>query len=168
MIKASGCVNSTSTEALEILTNTIPIDLQLKLRQAQEVVRIAAKHEDDPLREDFDTWVAGDKPVGRKPAIFQLLMCRLREMGGKVGFDNIEKEFKYSGDMMGLMKVRGKEDTADFKNSKDIQEENMRELLQEITQEEIVIFTDGSALGNPGPTGAGAVVYLDGYQSQSC
>ena len=60
MIKASGCVNSTSTEALEILTNTIPIDLQLKLRQAQEVVRIAATHEDDPLRDDFDTWVAGE------------------------------------------------------------------------------------------------------------
>lgn len=73
-IKASGCVNSTSTEALEILTNTTPIDLQLKLRQAQEVVRIAAKHENDPLRDDFDAWVGGDQPVGRKPAIFSLLI----------------------------------------------------------------------------------------------
>ena len=92
-------------------------------------------------------------------------MCGFREMCSKVKFDNIEKEFKYSGDMMKLMKVRGKVDTPDFENSKDIQEENMRELLQQITQEEIVIFTDGSALGNPGPTGAGAVVYLNGYQS---
>ena len=41
-----------------------------------------AKHEGDPLRDDFDTWVAGDKPVGRKPAIFHLLICRLREMCG--------------------------------------------------------------------------------------
>lgn len=31
--------------------------------------------------------------------------------------------------------------------------------------EEAVIFTDGSALGNPGPTGSGAVANLDGYQS---
>ena len=45
MLKASGCLNSTSTEALEILTNTVPIDLQLKLRQAQEVIRISAKYD---------------------------------------------------------------------------------------------------------------------------
>ena len=44
MLKATGCVSSTSTESLEILTNTLPMDLHLKLRQAQEVVRIAAKH----------------------------------------------------------------------------------------------------------------------------
>ena len=30
MIKASGCLNSTRTEALEVLTNTEPIYLQLK------------------------------------------------------------------------------------------------------------------------------------------
>ena len=34
VIKASGCLNSNSTEALEVLTNSQPIDLQLKLRQA--------------------------------------------------------------------------------------------------------------------------------------
>lgn len=82
MLKASGCLNSTSTETLEILTNTSPIDLQLKLRQAQEVVRISAKHDDDPLREDFDTWIAGDKVVGRKPTIFHLLMTRFNELKG--------------------------------------------------------------------------------------
>ncbi|MEW8546767.1 MAG: reverse transcriptase domain-containing protein [Candidatus Thiodiazotropha sp.] len=165
MIKASGCLNSTSTEALEVLTNTPPIDLQLKLRQAQEMVRIGAKYESDPLREDFDVWVAGQTPAGRKPAIFPLLMSRFREMSGKVEFDNIEKEFVYTKEMMGLMKVRGKVDTSEFGNAKSIQEENIRSLLQQISHEEIVIFTDGSALGNPGPTGAGAVVYLDGYQS---
>ena len=82
MIKASGCLNSTSTETLEVLTNTEPIDLQLKLRQAQEVVRIAAKHDDDPLREEFDKWVGQDRIVGRKPTIFHLLMTRFREMKG--------------------------------------------------------------------------------------
>ena len=46
MLKATGCINSTSTDALEVLTNTIPIDLHLKMRQAQEVVRISAKHEE--------------------------------------------------------------------------------------------------------------------------
>ena len=40
MIKASRCLNSTSTEALKVLTNSLPIDLQLKIRQVQKVVRI--------------------------------------------------------------------------------------------------------------------------------
>lgn len=44
---------------------------------------------------------------------------------------------------------------------------NIRNLLQQIRYKEIVNFTDGSAMGNPGPARAGAVVYLDGYQSSS-
>ena len=51
MLKASGCLNSTSAEALEVITNTTPIDLQLELRQAQEIVRLSAKYEEDPLKE---------------------------------------------------------------------------------------------------------------------
>ena len=31
--------------------------------------------------------------------------------------------------------------------------------------EDVIVFTDGSAYGNPGPTGAGGVVYLDGYEA---
>lgn len=58
-------------------------------------------------------------------------------------------------------------DTTEFRNAKCIQEENIRNLLQQIGHKEIVIFTDGSVMGNPGPTRARAVVYLDGYQSSS-
>ena len=41
----------------------------------------------------------------------------------------------------------------------------MREVLHNIDDRDVLVFTDGSALGNPGPTGAGTVVYLNGYQS---
>ena len=55
MLKASGCISSTSTETMEILTNTIPINIHLKLRQAEEMVRIAAKREEnDTLKQDFN------------------------------------------------------------------------------------------------------------------
>ena len=164
MIKASGCLNSTSTETLEVLTNTEPIDLQLKLRQAQEVVRIAAKHDDDPLRKEFDKWVGQDRIVGRKPTKFHLLMTRFREMKGSVEFDSIEREFKYTKEFMGL-KERGKVMTEEFTNSKEDQEENIRDFLTKCTDRDVLLFTDGSALNNPGPTGAGAVDYIDGYNS---
>ena len=80
-------------------------------------------------------------------------------------FDQIEKEFKYSKEIMGLMKVKGNIVTEEFKNTKSVQEENIRELLQTMNRENAIVFTDESALSNPGPTGAGAVVYLEGYQS---
>ena len=91
MLKASGCLNSTSSEALEILTNTVPIDLQLKLRQVQEVIRISAKYDIDPLKEEFNRWYAGDIVVGRNPTVFHLLMSRFREMMGTVDLDNVER-----------------------------------------------------------------------------
>ena len=150
---------------MEVLTNTIPIDLHLKLRQTQEVVRIAAKHDDDPLRTDFNDWTNSDRVHGSKPTIFQLLMCRFKEMKGSVEFDKIEKEFSYTREFMGLIKEKGKIDVEEFKLTKEVQEENIRELLSKLQAEDVIIFTDGSALNNPGPTGAGGVVYMDGYNS---
>ena len=86
-------------------------------------------------------------------------------MSGSLEFDSIEKDFKYNKDLMGLIKEKGKIDAEEFKNTKTDQVENIREILGQIDENEIVAFTDGSALGNPGPTGAGAVVYLKGYHS---
>ena len=165
MIKASGCLNSTSTEALEVLTNSQPIDLQLKLRQAQEVVRIGAKHPEDPLRAEFEAWAENDKIVGRKPSIFHLLMSRYREMKGLVEFDKIEKDFKYTREYMGLIQDIGLLDTEEFANTKEDQEVNIREVLDQCSSQDVLLFTDGSALTNPGPTGAGAVIYLDGFST---
>ena len=69
--------------------------MHLKLRQAQEVARIAAKQDNDPLKEEFEEWMENCITIGRKPVLFHLLMSRFREMKGSVEFDRIEKEFKY-------------------------------------------------------------------------
>ena len=67
---------------------------------------------------------------------------------------------------MCLMKEVGKVNTDEFKVGKVVQEENVRDLLTRLQPEDVIIFTDGSAFGNPGPTGAGGVVYLDGYEAE--
>ena len=41
----------------------------------------------------------------------------------------------------------------------------MKQILEGIEEDCVAVFTDGSALGNPGATGAGAVLYLNGLQS---
>lgn len=86
-------------------------------------------------------------------------------MKGNIELENIEKEFKYCKELMGLMKYTAKVATEEFKTSKEIQEENVRDMLDKTDSNEILIFTDGSALCNPGPTGAGAVIFLGGYHS---
>ena len=89
MLKASGCLNSTSSEALEILTNTVPMDLQLKLRQAQEVIRISVKYDNDRLKEEFNRWCAGDIVVGRKfkePYSFSSTYEQIQRNEGNSGF----------------------------------------------------------------------------------
>ena len=164
MLKASCCINSTSTDALEVLSNTIPMDLHLKMRQAQEVVRISAKHEEDPLKKDFQEWAANSHSYGRKPTVLQMLMCRFKQMKGNTDFDNIEKELRYTREFMSLMKAGGLVNTEEFK-VEETQEENVRDLLSKLQPEDVVVFTDGSAFENPGPTGAGGVVYLDGYEA---
>ena len=129
MLKASGCINSTSTDAQEVLTNTILIDLHLKMRQAQEVVWISTKHREDPLKKDFQEWAANSHSYGRKPTVFQMLMCRFKEMKGNTDFDNIEKEFRYTREFMSLMKAGGVVNTEEFKVEKETQEENVRDFL---------------------------------------
>ena len=153
-----GCVSSTSTETLEILTNTLPIDLHLKLRQGQEVVRIAAKHNDDPLKEEFEDWMESNNTIGKKPTIFQLLMSRFREMKGSVEFDKIEKEFRYSRDCMGMIKEREIFEIEEFTNSKEEQEENIREFLSQSTDQDVLLFTDGSARVFPSKKISGVIV----------
>ena len=62
--------------------------------------KISAKYDDEPIREEFNDWIGGENAVGRKPTIFHMLMCRFREMSGRLEFDSIEKAFKYSKDLM--------------------------------------------------------------------
>ena len=50
MLKISGRLSSSSTYALEVLTNTVPLDLLFKLRQTQEFFRISDKRDNKPLK----------------------------------------------------------------------------------------------------------------------
>ena len=164
MLKASGCISSTSTETMEILTNTIPINIHLKLRQAEEMVRIAAKREEnDTLKQDFNRWLANPEQHCNKPTLYSILMSRFIEHKVNVQFKCIEKEFEYKKEYMGLSRTNQKVYTENFKLNKDHQMENVNEILNRCSNNEIIIFTDGSTIGNPGPTGAGAVIYLNGY-----
>ena len=49
---------------------------------------------------------------------------------------------------------------------KSTQEENIKEILGKLSSDNVIAFTDGSALGNPGPAGAGAAIYYKGLEQE--
>ena len=66
-----------------------------------------------------------------------MLMCRFKEMKGNTDFDSTEKEFKYTKELMGLIKAVSKVNTEEFKVEKQIQDENVKELLARLQPEDV-------------------------------
>ena len=88
----------------------------------------------------------------------------------QLSLENISEEFKYTKDCMKLFRqghTRASVKWEEMNNGKAEQEENISEVLTNLEGESIVAFTDRSALGNPGPTGAGAAIYMNGLNSHA-
>ena len=52
-------------------------------------------------------------------------------------------------------------------NTKEDQVVNIREVFDQCSSGDVLLFTNRSALTNSGPTGAGAVIYLDVYSTST-
>ena len=50
LLKATGCLNSSPTAALEVITNTIPIRLRIQELLATEYIRLLRKNDNHTLR----------------------------------------------------------------------------------------------------------------------
>ena len=118
------------------------------------------------MKEDFNEWIKQIKTKKNKMTTFNLLMSKFNELRGEIQLDDIEKEFKYSKDTMGLSRRREYNNMEEeFSTSKEIQAVNTFQLIQNLPPNDVLVFTDGSSFGNPGPTGAGVAAFLDGYDS---
>ena len=94
-----------------------------------------------------------------KKTTINLLISAFTEMKGKFNLENVAKEFQYTKDTMGLCRNTDLQcNWKEFESDKALQEENIKGILDGLDPSCVAAFTDGSALGNPGPTGAGAVI----------
>ena len=75
-------------------------------------------------------------------------------MKGHVQFKNTKKEFKR------FKNAKRNVNTNGFKTEK----KGARYLLSELHKDSVMMFSDGSVLGNSGPEGTGDII-LDGYQA---
>ena len=84
------CMANTILEALELVSNCIPMHLHLKLRQAEEMIRIYNKNEGELVLEDFNTSME-DTAVRGKRTTFNMLLSTFNELKGKISLENVAK-----------------------------------------------------------------------------
>ena len=96
-----------------------------------------------------------------------MLLSAFCEMKGNFSQENVAKEFEYTMESMCLYrKSASKCKWKELQLDKSTQEENIKEILGKLSSDSVIAFTDGSALGNPGPAGTGAVIYYKGMEQE--
>ncbi len=172
LLKITGCTSSTPTEALEVLTNTLPIQLRLTESACLEFIRLSRKSDTHPCFKMLDN--PSQKPTFQNvPTPVQYMKANFYNTVKGVKLENLEKSLGFQKEYM-----RGRQALTDnavgpnLGNSKSRTAEQKMEAtrlaaqyLSSLPKSTLVCFTDGSALGNPGPCGAGAIIYLNGISS---
>ncbi|XP_066275156.1 uncharacterized protein [Branchiostoma lanceolatum] len=164
LLTATGCLERTSTEALEAITGVPPIDIHLTCRQAQSYLRMATKHTGNPIY-DAITHMKSQKTANQTGSQLHLLQTRFNELREELEEHTVDKEPYYDRRLppfvMGTI-TGSFTPTTHTTGGKDKARDDIIHMLQNISdnrQPTTVVFTDGSALGNPGPTGSAAVIY---------
>ncbi len=166
--KILGCHTNTALNAMEVLTGCPPIQLLITEASAMEYVRILRKDEGDELRRVISD-EAHLHSNHLSPA--KVMQKAAKKLGKSLNLSNIDPEPKHNPERMGWIlvdtdKLAGQETLGSSKNRSAQQviaaQTAMQNHLQDLSPDTIPVFTDGSALSNPGPCGAAAVVYPQG------
>ena len=158
---------TSSREALEVASGIPPIDLRLTEIAIREVAKINAKSTDHPLKLQLNQCKEQD-PGSRFIGPLNLALCQATEMHQttNISISMIQPEPAYNpGDLVrSIQQPDYWSQLGSSKNRSSAQKEMgqniIHELLTEAPDRSSFAFTDGSCLGNPGPCGAGAVVFL--------
>jgi len=169
LLKATGAMSSTSTAALEIITHTLPIAIRLDEVLQIFYIKLLQKDSQDPLLKIISTRQA------------QATTCRFLTK-----IQNLVKDLPpeclnpaklvtplaiYQRPMQRSPEILIPENTHGSSSNRTASQklQAKSEALQRIRDlpiDQPVFFTDGSALGNPGPCGAGVVLYKNGMNSE--
>ena len=155
-----------SREAMEVAAGVVPLDLRLCEIAIRDTAKIAAKRHDDPLKccldryRDEDVWDSTETPMGK--AMSQIVEMKT-VTGIGVEFMEPEPDFAQNSFVRTREKPSYWSQLGSSKNRSNEQQEEGKAIIQDMVNEvsasALVCFTDGSCLPNPGPCGAGAVIY---------
>ncbi|XP_014669984.1 PREDICTED: uncharacterized protein LOC106810992 [Priapulus caudatus] len=175
LLRASGTLNSTPTAALEVMTNVPPLRIRYEEILAQEFIRIHRKPHTNHLRsmvlQHLDDRSYMDHRI--LTPLHQIKMA-VKDLCREFDPRRVDHELVYLTERMhSSIVIRATNTWQTLGNSKtrtSIQASAARKITQQQNSETdnnwIIAFTDGSALGNPGPCGASAIIYANGMDSE--
>ena len=158
---------TSSREALEVASGIPPIDLRLSEIAVREVAKINAKSTDHPLKLQLNQCIE-EEPGSRFIGPFNLALSQAAEMQQTtdISINMIQPEPAYNpGDLVRTIQQPNYwSQLGSSKNRTSVQQEIGQNIIHEFLSEAPVrscfAFTDGSCLENPGPCGAGAVIFF--------
>ena len=174
------CLSLPSTaalDALEVAAGIPPLELRYCEIAIRDVAKIAAKRSTYPLKAKLDEYSQDSllwnekyvSPMGM--AISQASEMK-RITGTGLEFIQPEPEYSDGAFVRSLDKPSYWSQLGSSKNRTTNQQEKGREVIAKLMQDGpeqcILCFTDGSCVLNPGPCGAGAVLYVPESQEDIC
>ena len=171
--KATGALHGSPSSALNTITNIIPIDLRLDEILLNSYLKIARKEDNNHLKIKINRLLQDPKFMDHKiiTPIHKLSMV-LRTIPSDINISNVEKQLHISITSCLAPKATGIDYTPGIFGSSGTRSSYQAEAALKTakyylanTKGDIVAFTDGSALGNPGPCGAGSAIFWKGMDS---
>ena len=173
---ATGTRHGVALSVLEVLTGTPPLKQRLEQSLINEFSKILAKSSSDPLK-SLILKLKDDKLHMDKKILSPLHIVKsvLREIGTTIEEleTNIEKSVPrvYSTNKVCPKVVKIDDGKWSRSGERTIQQVILAKVtitnyVSNLAETTLIAFTDGSALGNPGPCGSAAIIYKDGYENE--
>ena len=102
LLRATGCLNSTPTTALEVITNVVLIHLRLQEIVATENIRFLRKNDNNPIRAialyDQNSITGTSNPQLILPS--QLMLCAIKPTAKRINLENMDRDPTYDPDIL--------------------------------------------------------------------
>ena len=158
---------TSASDALEVETLVLPLNLRREELSIRETGKIMAKDNNQVIKQMWNDWRNDYRGKEKYMSPFGLAELQLQDLETNTGINiiNIEPEFSF---LEGMAPSKSKPEywnRLGSSNSRSTaQKEELKEIVQALVENckhnKLVAFTDGSCSGNPGPCGSGACIYL--------
>ena len=163
-----GVPGTAGVEALEVEAGVKPLCIRREELAVRQAARIMMKPDDAYLKVRWDSFLDSDA-TERKISPFGKMNVQLADMSSNTGISLhcLEKECTYLESLQPSKRPPEYwQNLGSSKSRSSEQEQLSRDLIGGVIEkcdaETAVIFTDGSCMGNPGPCGAGACLFVPG------
>ena len=164
------CLGVSSTAALnslEVEASVLPLELRREELYIREGGKIMSKDNSQTIKQMWNDWRDDFRGKKRHVSPFGVIDSQLQDMETNTGISiiNVEPEFSF---LEGLCPSKSKPEywnrLGSSKSRNVTQQEESKVIIQSLVEmsnyNNLIVFTDGSCLGNPGPCGSGACIFV--------